>query len=513
MYAIITKVRIPNNKIRKELFPMKKGYTVFFTVAVLVAAAFLAGGCGGSSSDSAVDQSYYDYEPPNLTEEDLIELARTQVDPSEFDLPELNEDTTSADSFDASDTVSYNARVRTIWTEAVRLFSKPLIANKAIIRGITKHPQPDGTDIFISQARYVYVLRWTHPSYEVDNEVLTAPAVQHNFAGSCQHGVYGTDCVGFVWNAANNAGITLWGATSRSRVGPSGLTTASSWTRFFPQAKDVSSEIGKQKPQPGDIVSWGIGHVGIAAKFNDNDGDRIVILHCTGNTDRGYTCSQYKAAGETPSALNSQVNGVTAHEYDVDKGITYFGRESKRLRLYVASDSEQDNPNVPVSPEPDNPSEPVTPENPQDNPPSGTITANSLNGTWTGSGSGTGTNSGITAPVNTELRYTIRNVNLSSGTAEIDIYDKTTNAQYGVNIERGVNYDNKSGGGYRNFSVTNSGSNQWTFHTTYSDGEDNIVITLNSPTTGTLRLYGVMWNEDNPSDRTTYNITCNITKQ
>lgn len=381
-----------------------------------------AGGCGGSGGDSVAldtqqeDTSYY--EPPNLTEEQLIELAQTQVDPSEFDLAELNEETISADIFKESDTALYSHRVRKIWTEAARLFSRPLSANQATIRGVTRHPQTDGTDIFIGQRRYVYVLRWTYPKdhYEVDNENITAPAVQHNFTSSCQHGVYGTDCVGFIWNAANNAGVTLWGATSRSRIGPSGLTTAAAWRDFFPQAKDVSSEIGKSKPQPGDIVSWilsdGGQHVGIAARVSDNNKEKIVIMHCTGKTDSGYTCSEYKQAGETPSMLNESypVNGVTAHEYNVSSGINIFGQEKERLRLYVASESEQQeqnqsnenqNQNQEQEPQNQNQNQPV--DNTPGNPETGTITANSLNGTWTGSGSGTGTYGGITAPVNTGL--------------------------------------------------------------------------------------------------------------
>lgn len=210
------------------------------------------------------------------------------------------------------------------------------------------------------------------------------------------------------------------------------------------------------------------------------------------------------------------VNGVTAHEYNVSSGINIFGQEKERLRLYVASESEQqeqnqsnENQNQNQEQEPQNQNQPV--DNTPGNPETGTITANSLNGTWTGSGSGTGTYGGITAPVNTELRYTIANVNEAGGNAKIDIYDRTTNTQYGVDVQRGVR--NKSGSGYRDFTMTRSGTNSWTFHATYSDGEDNITITLNSPTTGTLNLSGVAWNEDNPSERTTFNIICNITKQ
>ncbi len=496
---------------------MKKYCAVFFTLAMLSVTAFLTGGCGGSSSGtSGVDEAYY--EPPNLTEAQLIELARTQVASSDFDLEEPSASFSADASFTAADNIANleEYRSRRIWYEAANLFASNnwyLGGNQGqISTSITQHPQSDGTTITIRQSRYLYVYRWTNPDYEVIDERLSSVVKQHKYTNSgCQHGVHGTDCVGLIWNAANNAGITLWAAegTNRRRWGPSTLTTASKWTAWFSNAQDVSSEIGRSKPKPGDIVSWGTGHVGIAAKVKDSDNDRIVIIHCTGKTNGDYTCSEYKTAGETSSTLNEAypVNGVTAHEYNVNSGITAFGRESKRLRLYVEANSGQQNQENQNQQDNHNQQ-----NNSPSNPTTGTITANSLNGTWTGTGSGTGTNRGITAPVTTELRYTFRNVNEAAGTAEIDIYDRTTNTQYGVDIQRGVNYGNQTGGG-RNFSVTHSGTNQWTFHANYSDGEDNITITLTSPTTGTLRLSGVAWDEDNPSDRTTFDITCNITKQ
>lgn len=145
-----------------------------------------------------------------------------------------------------------------------------------------------------------------------------------------------------------------------------------------------------------------------------------------------------------------------------------------------------------------------TPSNPQ----TGTISANSLNGTWTGSGSGTGFNSRVTGPVaiNTEVRYTISNVSETSGTADIQIYDRTTNSQYGIDTVRDWQHSSQ-------FSMTNSGANSWTFSREYSDGADIIILTLNSASSGTLRVNGGMWNEDNPSDYTTYDVTCNVTKQ
>lgn len=489
---------------------MNKCRSILGIVLILVAAAVLSGGCGGGSSSVNTNDPYY--EPPNLTETQLIELGQTQVNPSEFDLPELHETETSESSFKAAASASENALARKVWTEAVKLFTEG-----ARYTRVTEHPQSDGTNIYIRQSRYVYVYRWVTGPYEVEDERLTVLAKQHKYREKgCQHGMFGTDCVGLIWNAANNAGITLWGAQSKSRIGPSGLTSAPNWKAHFPNADDVSDEIGTLPPKPGDIVSWSgtYNHVGIVAKVTDNNEERIVIIHCTGRTDNDYLCSEYKEAGEADSMLNEAypVNGVTAHDYSVTSGIPVFGRESRRLRLALDSTSEepgnQVTPITPITPEnPTTPETPTTPVNPV--PPDsggGTISASALNGTWTGTGSGTGSSNGVTAQVQTELRYIISNVNETSGGADIQIYDRTTDSQYGVNIVR-------DWGDSVRFDMTKSGGNSWTFHRSYSDGEDNITITLRSENSGTLQLNGSMWNEDNPSDRTTFNITCNITKQ
>ena len=508
---------------------MRKNFFLF--LMMMLAFASLNSGCGGSSSPSLVDESSYN--PPNLTEEQLIELAETQVDPSEFDLAELNE--LYADSgFKAAD-IAINVEeqlARRIWLEAAGFFAgngKYSGGNYgAMTTSITEHPQPDGSIMLIRQSRFLYVYRWTDPDYEVFDERITSTVKQHKYTESgCQHGVHGTDCVGLIWNAAYRAGITLWAAegTNRRRWGPSTLTTASKWKEWFKNAKDVSSEIGSSKPQPGDIVSYlwydkdgnKCEHVGIAAKVRDGDNDRIVIIHCAGRTESDYTCEEYKTAGETSSILNERypVNGVTAHEYNANSGITYFGLEKKRLRLYVPSEQPEEptTPNEPTTPvNPEEPTTPNEPSQPENNTPStpnnGTISASSLNGTWTGTGSGTGFNSNVTGPVsiNTEVRYTISNVSEESGTADIQIYDRTTNSQYGIDLVR--NWQDAS-----QFSMKSSGTNSWTFSREYSDGADTIIITLDDESNGTLILNGGMFNEDNPSDYTTYDITCKITKQ
>ena len=142
---------------------MKRYCAVFFTLAMLSVIAFLTGGCGGSSSssNSGVDEVYY--EPPNLTEAQLIELARTQVASSDFDLEEPSASYSADASFTAADNITdlEEYRSRKIWYEAANLFASNnwyLGGNQGhISTGITQHPQPDGTTLTIRQSRYLYV--------------------------------------------------------------------------------------------------------------------------------------------------------------------------------------------------------------------------------------------------------------------------------------------------------------------------------------------------------------------
>ncbi|MBQ3396703.1 MAG: hypothetical protein IJG55_10340 [Synergistaceae bacterium] len=146
-----------------------------------------------------------------------------------------------------------------------------------------------------------------------------------------------------------------------------------------------------------------------------------------------------------------------------------------------------------------------------------TISYEALEGTWTGSnGSGSGQNNkylpGQRVPVKVEnLEYSIRNINYSeaskTGTAELSLKEHVTNEQYGVNSNRDW------GGGFSTFTMTNSGQNSWTFSREYSDGEDNVTITLQSENAGRLRNVGSLINENDPSDRTDFDFTCDVTKQ
>ena len=122
-----------------------------------------------------------------------------------------------------------------------------------------------------------------------------------------------------------------------------------------------------------------------------------------------------------------------------------------------------------------------------------TISYEALAGTWTGSnGSGSGQNNkylpGQRVPVKVEnLEYSVRNIKYSEAS--------------------------KTGGGFSTFTMTNSGQNSWTFSREYSDGEDNVTITLQSENAGRLRNVGSLINENDPSDRTDFDFTCDVTKQ
>ena len=145
-----------------------------------------------------------------------------------------------------------------------------------------------------------------------------------------------------------------------------------------------------------------------------------------------------------------------------------------------------------------------------------TVSYTALAGTWTGSGgSGSGQNNkylpGQRVSVKVEsLEYKIRNIKYSesskTGTAELSLKENVTNEQYGVNSNRDW------GGDFDTFTMTNTGRNSWTFSNEYSDGEDNITLTLQSESSGTIRNVGYLQNEDDPSDKTEFDFTCSVTK-
>ncbi len=146
-----------------------------------------------------------------------------------------------------------------------------------------------------------------------------------------------------------------------------------------------------------------------------------------------------------------------------------------------------------------------------------TVSYEALAGTWIGSnGSGSGQNDkylpGQKIAVKVEsIEYTIRNINYSeetkTGTAQLSLAEVITNERFNVNTNRNWL------GGFDTFEMTNTGKNSWTFSREYSDGEDHITLTLQSETTGRIRNVGFMLNEDDHSDRTDFDFTCNVTKQ
>ncbi|MBQ7197283.1 MAG: CHAP domain-containing protein [Synergistaceae bacterium] len=471
----------------------RKNFLCFF--AFLIAALFLSGGCGGGggSNVSETDNGYY--EPISLTSEQLIELAKEQVPPESFDLAALN---VSSANFETADETSENELAGKIWLEAVKLY-QPL--NPENFK--TQH----GDNVEISQKKYVYVYRWTWPTYEVEDERLDNPVKQHKYReNGCQHGMYGTDCVGFVYNAARNAGVTLWNPTNARRYGPNSLATASNWKSFFPNAKDVSNEIGNSKPKPGDILSWTLKngtHVGIAAKLKDSDEDTVVVLHCTGRTDTDFTCEEYKDFADSSLELdkNWEICGVTAHTYDKNgdgTGIMIYGKESKRLRLAGNAEDIEDIENIEDDTENEN----------NNNDPTVPVSASALIGTWSGSGSGTGTHSSLpnAVPITVTIKYTIESINVAEKTAKVKIYERIVNAQYNFDTERDWN---KSG----TFRFYEAGTNAWNFTADYPDGRDSFTLTLSSENRGNIHILGNYRNEDDPSDSGTYDVSFSVSKQ
>lgn len=145
------------------------------------------------------------------------------------------------------------------------------------------------------------------------------------------------------------------------------------------------------------------------------------------------------------------------------------------------------------------------------------VSYTALEGKWIGSnGSGTGKNekytNGQTIPVTVELvEYSISNIQYDessgTGTADLSLKEVVTNSEYNFRTNRDWQ------GGFDTFEMKSAGKNSWNFSLTYDDGAESITFTLESENKGVMKNVGTMWNEDDVSDKNTYDITCDVTKQ
>jgi hypothetical protein len=187
-------------------------------------------------------------------------------------------------------------------------------------------------------------------------------------SGYCDHGMFGMDCVGFLWQTAKAAGLNDFvnyhslthsrypGEVASPKRGPdTGLGNPDFWdcligallgNKGLKVAKDVGND---GLPEPGDILVWSgaNAHVGLVVR----SGDTVAVAHSIGN-GFNFTCSQYKRDSDPSKPWHSQndtngryVNGPVISPYDAEYGIlgstedggeegqVHKGKETNRIRF------------------------------------------------------------------------------------------------------------------------------------------------------------------------------------
>lgn len=138
---------------------------------------------------------------------------------------------------------------------------------------------------------------------------------------------------------------------------------------------------------------------------------------------------------------------------------------------------------------------------------------NSLIGTWTASGTGTGTDPrqpGAVIPMIAEdMIFTVEGIK-SSGvvgeeTADVIFKCRVLDTRGNVKALRTWEYAMP-------YDVMHGEGQSWSFSSEFLDGEDKITVTLTSRNTAKIRLQCSDWNGDYPDEVSTFDITCDATK-
>jgi hypothetical protein len=153
-------------------------------------------------------------------------------------------------------------------------------------------------------------------------------------SNSCEDGMYGMDCVGFLMESAHSAGIPIpkapLGATDERLGNPS------YWNKWL-EGTSVSAESVSTAgdPQPGDILIFTqepYRHVAIAATL----GNETIVLHSNGKTTDPYTCADYKDVADGPNwgGTTKGWTDVSGPQWTLYSAcIGTFGKETSRVRL------------------------------------------------------------------------------------------------------------------------------------------------------------------------------------
>ena len=364
----------------------KKNFVLWFLLA-LFAFAVMAGGCGDSSDGdwiggddptNPVDPPNLPdpddpgrYEPPDLTEEVLEQMAREAI---HLELDELvfSDGTQIKDYLNLpSPVLSVGSGVQTASTFTagdVKIISAKMQARAHELTQLfpavnLHHGETDkGEPFIITQNRYVYV----YPAFSEEYGRVDIPILQYlrgpepphpniiKDSGYCDHPIYGMDCVGFLYQCIEAAEIpALKNMGGKWGVNTIAMGTESTWhDRGLTTAREVSTA---GLPEPGDVLSWNT-HVGIAVKSRDGG---IAVIHSSGRTSSRYYCSEFKevAYRENPNETLKTQNGPAIHKYTDaapdENVIPGFKREARRLRLGdIAEEPDPVEPPGPFPPDP-----------------------------------------------------------------------------------------------------------------------------------------------------------------
>jgi hypothetical protein len=142
------------------------------------------------------------------------------------------------------------------------------------------------------------------------------------------------------------------------------------------------------------------------------------------------------------------------------------------------------------------------------------VSLTSLQGKWTAEGSGSGTDSrqpGATLSLSAEdVVLEIDNIKFSEtsgeGMADVIFTGRITDVSGNVRHLREWAYSIP-------YDMKREGVSSWSFRTEYLDGEDQITVTLTSPSKAILRWKGANWDDDYPDEHDTFDVTCTASKK
>jgi hypothetical protein len=322
------------------------------------------------------------YEPFPLTQEDVDELYNAGYIEGTYEelmLPDgrsvkdvvdsMSQQEVNSSKSDANTITTRVARQPVTASEYIALMNKrawdlaqdfPANDPKRIVRSHDIRSLDDGTVVWddFGQSKYVYIFEYYGLMEDKDGNTNYKIAANYYGFGacdtlengvgkqrerdelwnSCEDGMYGMDCVGFIMESTHAAGIPIQ-EVPLSASGE-GLGNPAYWNKWL---EGVSTTVSADRvstdgdPLPGDILIFSSGnvrHVGLAATL----GDETIVLHSTGKTIPPYTCADYKDVANGPiyneeTERWSKVSGPQWTLYSACIKSTWFGKETFRVRL------------------------------------------------------------------------------------------------------------------------------------------------------------------------------------